>query len=71
MTFRSIRVSGPGEDWSMEGESTIGEVTRPITGEIRRSGFGLSLAPGLHDEVVKVQLDMQFVEPCEPRDQAG
>ncbi|MEU0226047.1 YceI family protein [Streptomyces sp. NPDC006284] len=87
MTFRSSRVSGEGEDWTMEGELTIGDVTRPVTfavefgglgalpggdgrhagfeatGEIRRSEFGLDFAPGLLGEVVKIQLDMQFVEP--------
>ncbi|MGX5209018.1 YceI family protein [Streptomyces violaceus] len=89
MTYRSTRVSGEGEDWTMEGELTIGEVTRPVTlavefgglvevpmdgsrhagfeatGEIRRSEFGLDFAPGLLGEVVKIQLDMQFVEPKE------
>ncbi|NEY30835.1 hypothetical protein GTU99_01205 [Streptomyces sp. PRKS01-65] len=87
MAFRSTRVSGEGEDWTMEGELTIGDVTRPVTlavefgglvdvpmdgsrhagfeatGEIRRSEFGLDFAPGLLGEVVKIQLDMQFVEP--------
>ncbi|MEV5343857.1 YceI family protein [Streptomyces sp. NPDC052676] len=87
MTFRSTRVSGEGEDWTMEGELTIGDVTRPVTldvefgglvdvpldgsrhagfeatGEIRRSDFGLDFAPGLLGDVVKIQLDMQFVEP--------
>ncbi|AMW09804.1 hypothetical protein A4E84_09970 [Streptomyces qaidamensis] len=87
MTYRSTRVSGGGEDWTMEGELTIGDVTRPVslavefgglvdvpmdgsrhagfeaTGEIRRGDFGLDFAPGLLGEVVKIQLDMQFVEP--------
>ncbi|MFF5653047.1 YceI family protein [Streptomyces collinus] len=87
MTYRSRRVSGAGEDWTMEGELTIGDVTRPVslavefgglvdvpmdgsrhagfeaTGEIRRGDFGLDFAPGLLGEVVKIQLDMQFVEP--------
>lgn len=87
MTYRSTRVSGKGEEWSMEGELTIGGVTRPVTfavefggvvdsvidnrrhagfeatGEIRRSDFGLDFAPGLLGDVVKIQLDMQFVEP--------
>ncbi|MFJ2966714.1 YceI family protein [Streptomyces collinus] len=87
MTYRSTRVSGAGEDWTMEGELTIGDVTRPVslavefgglvdvpmdgsrhagfeaTGEIRRGDFGLDFAPGLLGEVVKIQLDMQFVEP--------
>lgn len=89
MSFRSTRVSGSGDDWSMEGELTIGDVTRPVTlavefgglggmptgggrhagfeatGEIRRSEFGLDFAPGLLGEVVKIQLDMQFVEPAD------
>ncbi|AQS70147.1 YceI family protein [Streptomyces pactum] len=88
MAYRSTRVSGEGEDWTMEGELTIGDVTRPVTlavefgglgsmpggdgrhagfeatGEIRRSEFGLDFAPGLLGEVVKIQLDMQFVEPA-------
>ncbi|WP_405879034.1 YceI family protein [Streptomyces sp. NBC_01136] len=87
MTFRATRVSGDGEDWSMEGDLAIGDVTRPVTfavefggvvdspvdgrrhagfeatGEIRRSDFGLDFGTGLLGDVVKVQLDMQFVEP--------
>ncbi|MFJ4712451.1 YceI family protein [Streptomyces sp. NPDC088785] len=95
MVFRSTRVSGSDEDWSLEGEVTIGDVTRPLTldvefggvvdvpadgsrhagfeatGEIRRSDFGLDFGGGLLSDVVKVQLDMQFVAPREPQDQAG
>jgi polyisoprenoid-binding protein YceI len=80
-------VSGKGDDWSLEGELTIGDVTRPValdvefggvvdvpmdgsrhagfeaTGEIRRSDFGLDFGAGLLGDVVKIQLDMQFVEP--------
>ncbi|WP_369238323.1 YceI family protein [Streptomyces sp. R21] len=87
MAFRSTRVSGKGEDWAMEGELTIGDVTQPVTfavefggvvdsvadnrkhagfeatGEIRRSDFGLDFGAGLLGDVVKIQLDMQFVEP--------
>jgi polyisoprenoid-binding protein YceI len=87
MAFRSTRVSGEGEDWTMEGDLTIGNVTRPVTlavefggvvdspvdqrrhagfeatGEIRRSDFGLDFGAGFLSDVVKVQLDMQFVEP--------
>ncbi|MEV1021629.1 YceI family protein [Streptomyces sp. NPDC050264] len=37
------------------------------TGEIRRSDFGA----GFLGDVVKLQLEMQFVEPREPQDQAG
>ncbi|MCX4761155.1 YceI family protein [Streptomyces sp. NBC_01275] len=87
MAFRSTRVFGAGEDWTMEGDLTIGDVTRPValavdfggvvdspvdqrkragfeaTGEIRRSDFGLDFGAGFLGDVVKVQLDMQFVEP--------
>ncbi|GHF31035.1 YceI family protein [Streptomyces fumanus] len=88
MTYRSTRVSGEGADWTLEGELTIGGVTRPVPlavefgglaelpvegagrhagfearGEIRRGDFGLDFAPGLLGDVVKIQLDMQFVEP--------
>ncbi|MFJ6660032.1 YceI family protein [Streptomyces sp. NPDC091377] len=87
MTFHSTRVYGAGGDWTMEGDVTIGDVTRPVpfaiefggvsdapgderrhagfeaTGEIRRSEFGLGFAAGLLGDVVKVQLDMQFIEP--------
>ncbi|MEU7580640.1 YceI family protein [Streptomyces sp. NPDC041068] len=87
MTFRSTRIEGAGEEWSMEGELAIGDVTRTVTlavefggvqgfpghdrrhagfeasGDIRRSEFGLDFAPGLLGEVVKIQLDMQFLEP--------
>ncbi|WP_327312622.1 YceI family protein [Streptomyces sp. NBC_01235] len=31
MTFRSTRVSGEGEDWTIAGDLTIGDVTRPVT----------------------------------------
>ncbi len=89
MSFRSTRLEGAGEDWTMEGELTIGDVTRPIsfevefggvvdvpmdgsrhagfeaTGEIRRSEYGLTFAPGLLGEVVKIHLDVQFIAPQE------
>ncbi|UQT59248.1 YceI family protein [Streptomyces durmitorensis] len=87
MTFRSTQVIGKDEEWTLEGELTIGEVTRPITlavefggvqafpgsprrhagfeatGEIRRSDYGLDFGAGLLGDVVKIQLDMQFLEP--------
>ncbi|MFJ6729079.1 YceI family protein [Streptomyces sp. NPDC091281] len=87
MAFRSSRVSGEGEDWTMAGDLTIGDVTRPVTlavefgglvdspvdqrkhagfeatGEIRRSDFGLDFGAGFLGDVVKVQLDMQFIAP--------
>ncbi|SDJ46139.1 YceI family protein [Streptomyces indicus] len=88
MSFRSTRIKGAGEDWTMEGELTIGDVTRPVTfavefggvadapmggkhagfeatGEIRRSEFGLTFAPGLLGEVVKIHLDVQFIAPAQ------
>ncbi|PXY21816.1 hypothetical protein BAY59_30785 [Prauserella coralliicola] len=88
MRFVSTRLDGEGEDWTMDGELTIGDVTRPVTfavefggvdrmaedaprhagfeatGEIRRGDFGLRFAPGILGEVVKIQLDVQFVEPA-------
>ncbi|QES40976.1 hypothetical protein DEJ49_08160 [Streptomyces venezuelae] len=91
MTFRSTRIAGADEEWVMEGELTIGDVTRPVTldvefggvegfpgqerrhagfeasGEIRRGDFGLDFAPGLLGDVVKIQLDMQFLEPVAER----
>ncbi|MET8831576.1 YceI family protein [Streptomyces sp. NPDC004610] len=87
LSFRATEVSGQGEDWTMAGDMTIGEVTRPVsfavtfggvspssvdqrkraaftaTGEIRRGDFGLGFAPGIIGSVVKVRLDMRFVEP--------
>ncbi|MFI7638852.1 YceI family protein [Nonomuraea sp. NPDC049400] len=87
MVFRSTRIEGDGSDWIMEGDLTIGEVTRSVTfdvefggvedsivdgrrhagfeakGEIRRSDFGLGFAPAILGDAVKIQLDMQFVEP--------
>ncbi|MDG4861219.1 YceI family protein [Streptomyces sp. T-3] len=87
MTFRSTRLSGAGEDWTMEGELTIGDVTRPVTfavefgglvdapmdgsrragfeatGELRRSEYGLDFTPGFLGEVVKINLDVQFIVP--------
>ncbi|MFG2773009.1 YceI family protein [Streptomyces sp. NPDC048350] len=87
MTFRSTRIGGAGEEWTLEGDLTIGDVTRPITfdvefggvvdvpvdgsrhagfdatGEFRRSDFGLDFAPGFLGDVIKVSLEVQFVEP--------
>ncbi|MEU4328582.1 YceI family protein [Nonomuraea dietziae] len=87
MAFRSTRIDGDGDDWTMEGDLTIGEETRPVTfdvefggvedsvvdgrrhagfeakGEIRRSDFGLGFAMAILGDSVKIQLDMQFVEP--------
>lgn len=89
MAFRSTRIGGEGTDWVLEGEMTLGDVTRDVrfgvefggeeesvvdgrrhagfeaNGEIRRGDFGLDFAPGLLGEVLKVQLDLQFVAPEE------
>jgi polyisoprenoid-binding protein YceI len=87
MSFRSTRIAGAGEEWTLDGDLTIGDVTRPITfdvefggvvdvpmdgsrhagfdatGEFRRSDFGLDFAPGILGNVIKVNLEVQFVEP--------
>src|SRR6202011_2757852 len=44
MTFRSTRVQSPGQDWSLQGELAIGDVTRHVTFEV---DFG-----GVEDSVV-------------------
>ena len=38
MTFRSTRLASTGSDWTMEGELTIGEVTRPVTLAVELGG---------------------------------
>lgn len=88
MTFRSTRVLGKEDEWTLEGDLAIGDVTKPITlavefgglqafpgggprrhagfeatGEIRRSDYGLDFGAGMLGDVVKIQLDMQFLEP--------
>jgi polyisoprenoid-binding protein YceI len=91
MTFRSTGISGTGNDWTLIGDLTIGDVTGPLElevefggieefpggarhagfesrGELRRSDFGLDFAlpPGtakLLGDVVKIDIDVQFVEP--------
>jgi polyisoprenoid-binding protein YceI len=88
MTFRSTRIQAAGDDWTLTGDLTIGEVTKPVTldvefggaekfpndgrthagfeanGEIRRSDFGLGFGAGVLGDVVKITLDMQFLEPA-------
>ncbi|GAA3953174.1 YceI family protein [Actinomadura viridis] len=39
MTFRSTRITGEGMDYSLEGELTIGDVTRPVTLEVEFGGI--------------------------------
>jgi polyisoprenoid-binding protein YceI len=88
MSFRSLAVRGERADWVLDGELTIGDVTRPLvldvelggvepffdgtrhagfeaTGELRRRDFGLDFgaAGTLLGDVVKIDLDLQFVEP--------
>jgi len=42
MTFRSTRVSGAGEDWTMEGDLAIGDVTRPVSFAVDLGGVAVS-----------------------------
>jgi polyisoprenoid-binding protein YceI len=93
MTFRGTGLSGADDDLRLDGELTIGDVTRPVsfsvefggverfpadgslhagfeaTGEIRRKDFGLDgglLATTMLGDVVKIELDVQFVALEEP-----
>ncbi|MFJ6700194.1 YceI family protein [Streptomyces sp. NPDC091272] len=88
MTFRSTGAHGEGEEWTLEGELTIGDVTANVSfdvefggvvdtpfggkhagfeaqGQIRRSDFGLNFgaADAMLGDVVKIQIDAQFIEP--------
>jgi polyisoprenoid-binding protein YceI len=88
MTFRSLAVRGEGAEWTVDGEPTIGGVTRPLvlavelggveafidgrrhagfeaSGEVRRKDFGLGFGAlgAMLGDVVKIELDLQFVEP--------
>ena len=38
LTFRSTRLSGDGTDWTLEGDVTIGDVTKPITLAVELGG---------------------------------
>ena len=38
MTFRSTGISGSGEDWTLDGDLTIGDVTGPISLDVQFSG---------------------------------
>jgi polyisoprenoid-binding protein YceI len=89
MTFRSTGISGAGGDWTLDGDLTIGEMTRPMSlavefggvadyfdgtrhagfearGELRRKDFGLSFGPAdpLVGQVVKLEFDLEFIEPA-------
>lgn len=88
LAFRSLAVDGAGDDWTVDGELTIGDVTRPITldvelggvedffdgtrhagfeatAQLRRKDFGITFgaSDALLGDVVKIELDLQFVEP--------
>ena len=91
MAFRSTSITGADADWVLEGELTIGEVTRPVSldvelggtevhpgdgrqhagfearGELRRKDFGIdfgTIAEAGLGQVVKLELDLQLVEPA-------
>jgi polyisoprenoid-binding protein YceI len=40
ITFRSTGVSGAGDDWRLDGDLTIGDVTRPVSLDVELSGVG-------------------------------
>ena len=89
MVFRSTSVAVDDDQWTVTGDLTIGDVTKPltldveyggtaefpvdgsrhagltVTGELRRSDYGI--APGfpaaLIGDVIRVELDLEFVEP--------
>lgn len=88
LTYRSTVISGSGTDYQVDGELTIGDVTRPVgldlefggieeffdgrrhagfeaRGQIRRTDFGidLDLPPGVLGDVIKIDIDVQLLEP--------
>ena len=92
IAFRSTAIRGAGAEWAVDGDLTIGTVTRPVTlavelggiqefpggprhagfeatAEVRRKEFGIDMAlpPGVSavalGDVVKVELDLQLLEP--------
>ncbi|MBA2496721.1 MAG: YceI family protein [Acidimicrobiia bacterium] len=88
MSYRSTEVRADGDSWTVDGELTIGTVTRPLTlavelggveaffdgtrhagfeatGEIRRKDFDLGFGPlgAMLGDVVKFELDLEFIEP--------
>jgi polyisoprenoid-binding protein YceI len=89
MTYRSTRVRGEGDAWTVEGDLTIGDVTKPLTldvelggveaffdgtrhagfeatGELRRKDFGLGFGAlgAMLGDVVKFEIDLEFIEPA-------
>ena len=88
LVYRSTSVSANGDDWHVDGELTIGDVTVPValevdfggveefvqgprhagfeaTTQIRRQDFGLmpSIPSAALGDVIKVELDLQLLEP--------
>ncbi|HEU5152365.1 MAG TPA: YceI family protein [Iamia sp.] len=47
LTYRSTAISGDGEDWTVEGELTIGDVTRPHTLDVVFVGASVFPPDGL------------------------
>lgn len=93
MSFRSTALTGADGAYTLAGDLTIGDVTRPITfdvefggmqdfvdgsrragfeatGQLRRTDYGLDLGvpAGLGNtmlsDVVKIELDVQLIEPA-------
>jgi len=89
MAFRSTSVRGDDDGWTVDGDLTIGDVTKPLTlavefngvadffdgtrhgsfeatGEIRRKDYGLGFGPlgAMLGDVVKLELDLEFIEPA-------
>ena len=89
MAFRSTLVRGEGDDWTLDGELTLGDITHPValtvelggvedffdgtrhagfeaTTEISRKDYGLGFGPlgAMLGDTVKVELDLQFIEPA-------
>ena len=48
MTFRSTSISGSGDDWVLEGDLTIGDVTKPIRLDVELGGVELHPGDGRH-----------------------
>lgn len=88
LRFSSTRISGDGEDWTLQGDATIYGITRPFafdvefggvaemmgqrkagfsaSGQLSRKEFGIDFGAAANlmlGDVVKFELDLQFVEP--------
>ncbi|MEP1125573.1 MAG: YceI family protein [Ilumatobacter sp.] len=96
LAFRSTMVTANGDDWRVDGELTVGEVTMPVTlavlfggveefpggprhagfeatTQIRRQDFGLmpSIPAAALGDVIKIELDIQLLEPDATSDVAA